>query len=179
MYTSSKKNKKNISAFILFLISALVFAFIVAQCIITSPKLVNLFPLEAGKLNEAQRQTIMTATELNKLLITINTVTITVLGFYLKYFQKKISNKWFSIAYAIAVILLPASIYFAVRVYSQIISELAQEISGLIPGQSRVLHLLEMAFWTSFGSISITLLTFLFGFIEGKSKSYLNNRDTQ
>lgn len=135
------------------------------------PTFVNYDTLVSGSLNEAQKQTITMATELNKLLVSLNMALFGAVGFYLAHYRKEIQVAKIAPAFIISLILLGLADYFAFRAYTQLTGELAQNALAMIPEMSKVLYYIEMEFWAFFGSSLILLFIFVFVFIDRKNNS--------
>ena len=134
----------------------------------SKPGFVNYSTLQSGNLNEAQKHAVTMAVELNKFIISINTLMFGVLGFFINHYKKEIQVKRVAFAYFLSLILLALTFYYSFRVYSQLTSDLAQNAFAMTPKTSKVLYYLEMAFWSFASSSSVLLSIFISVFIARK-----------
>jgi hypothetical protein len=130
------------------------------------PDFVDLKDLAQGNLNEAEKQTLTMATELNKFLISLVTAMFGAVGFYLINYREKIQTKWVAGAFFISLVLLGFTYYFGFMSYSQMTAELAQGALGMTPSKSRILYYLEMEAWTFLGASLTMLSIFIFAIIQ-------------
>ena len=116
-------------------------------------------PLSLGQsreLTEAQEQTIEMIKQLNGYLISLATLMFGGLGFYLTQHRPSLRMPQ-QTAFFAAACLLVLSFWFATMTYSQVATELAQNLIALVPGRSRVLYYVEMEVTTA-GAAAVLLL---------------------
>ena len=123
-----------------------------------------------GKINDAQKQTILLITELNKYILSINTLLMGALGFYLTKFPKITSKKWIEATYILAAMFFVTSFYYGFKVFSELTGNLAQDVLALQPTASDVFYYLKMSIYPSAISSLVLLVMFVLGVFTNREE---------
>lgn len=148
-------------------IGVLVFLYIVymwweAQPIIDPD---GLNELDQGELSDAQEKTVEIIVDLNKFLISSASLMFGAVGFYLKQYGSDLPKAGPGTAFMIALVLLIWAYYSALKAYTELTSELGQDLLNVYPGQSRILFYLEVEYLTAGGAAIVILSIFVFGYV--------------
>ena len=124
-----------------------------------------------GELTDAQEATIQMIVELNKFLVSIPTLLLGAVGFYLKHYRAQLPTRSSGCAFLVALVQLLAAYYFAFQTYVALTSELAQEVLHLYPGRSEILFNIEMEFWATAGATLVLATILLVGHVTNSESS--------
>lgn len=113
-----------------------------------------------GKLLGSQEKAIELIDESNKFLISINTALFGLAGYFINSYKDMLRRYTALLPYACALLLLSLGYVFAFRAYTELITDLSQNILDIRPESSTVLFYLRAEFVACCSS-SITLLSTL------------------
>jgi hypothetical protein len=122
--------------------------------------------LPDGVIKQNQATAIGMINELNKFLLSINTTLFGFAGFFLNNYKSTISSPINGIAYFIALILLSIGLFFAFKVYTELLSNLSQNSLDINPETSRILFYLRMEFEVCCSSTLTLLAIFVSVFFQ-------------
>ncbi len=116
--------------------------------------------LDKGTLVDAQTQALAMVKELNSYLISLSTLIVGGVGWYLSQYRSALRPAITRTAFFFAVGLMGLAAWYAFQTYAQIVTELAQDVIALTPGQSRILWYLQLE--SASCGIGILLLLLIF-----------------
>jgi uncharacterized membrane protein len=109
---------------------------------------------------EQQKQTVAMVVEMNKYLISASTLLFGALAYCLSRLDSNVSRQKLIPLIGIVILLGTAS-GCAALAYSRLLSELAINRIGLVPGDSRVLDALDKEFFSAAGASVLVLIVFI------------------
>ena len=138
-------------------------------------------PLLNGEIKPSSGIAVDMINEVNKFLISANSALFGLSGFFLNNYKSKMAVFRNGLAYLLALILLGFGYFFAFKVYTELLSNLAQDSIAIDPDNSRIIFFLRMEFKLCCSSSLILLSMFVsvFFYEKGEGKEEAKQKESQ